>query len=449
MTASLGTDQAFPLLGQASAILDQIRVPKDLLAARKVLDAHVSPEVARAAIELDSLRLRAASKMPGASRMLLTRKGLEQATDYRVCLWRSTEIQRLMPGSPVFDATTGMGAESLALSSRGLFVVSADLDPLHSACCRANLKSAGFPSRVLVADATKPIMELSVLILDPDRRAKSGLSGKGAPGGFSSRLDPSAWSPSLTDVVRVLAKALAGCVKLPPGVDVIEIEALLDAVAPDLPRRFTWTESGNDLRELALWTGELAPASEPRRRAIRILGATPKALDSPVQWLEFHDQEETQDQAAPLDEPSLDEESVCGSPGEQKLAWLIEPRASVIRAGLIGPMARKLGAAPIDAHMAYLGKVAPTTEDVQSAVPPVHPLARTYRVLDGVPLDRKRVRKMLRDHDVGKLTVKKRGHRASADELAARFRGPGGRPGWLIVGRIGTSHRAFLVEPVE
>jgi hypothetical protein len=108
---------------------------------------------------------------------------------------------------------------------------------------------------------------------------------------------------------------------------------------------------------------------------------------------------------------------------------------------LIGALARELEIAPIDPYMAYLGGM--------QEKPPLHALSRTYRVIDGAPLDKKHVRKMLKEHNVGRLTVKKRGHNASADELAARFRGSGERDGWMVVGRVGRSHRAFLVEPIE
>lgn len=404
------------------------------MAARKLLGKQISPELARAAIELNALRQRAASKMPRADSMLLTRKGLEQATDGRICAWRAREIARILPELTVHDATAGIGAESLALAAIGQKLLSSDHDPVHAGACEANLRAAGFPSRVLVADARFPVLAPCIQLLDPDRRAKAGNAQSGQQGGFASRLDPGAWSPPLSDVARVLAQAAAGCVKLPPGVDADEIEALLNAVAPELPRRFTWTESGGDLRELCLWTGALAPTTEPARQAVRILGGPLASYGQAIDTATLDG-----DAGGAPDEPAMDPELCCAD--DLQLKWLVEPRPSVIRAGLIGSLARSLAMAPIDPFMAYLGC---TERDAA----PLNPLAKTFRVLAGAPLDKKQVRRMLKEHDIGRLTVKKRGHKASADELAKRFGGPGQRLGTLVVARIGRSHRAFLVEPI-
>lgn len=421
-------------MGQAAALLIGLELPGDPLAARKLLDGKASPELARAAIELNALRVRATSKMPNSDFMLLTRKGLEQATDGRVCAWRAREIARILPDITVHDATAGIGAESLALAAVGQKLLSSDRDPVHAGACKANLRASGFPSPVLVADARFPIFAPCVQLLDPDRRAKTGNTQSGQQGGYASRLDPSAWSPPLSDVARVLAQSVAGCVKLPPGVDANEIEALLDAVAPELPRRFTWTESGGDLRELCLWTGALAPETEPARLAVRVLGGPLTSYDQTVDKVSLPG-----DAGGAPDEPAMDPELCCAE--DLQLKWLVEPRPSVIRAGLIGSLARSLAMAPIDPFMAYLGC---TERDVA----PLDPLAKTFRVLAGTPLAKKPVRRMLKNYDIGRLTVKKRGHKASAEDLAKRFHGPGKRLGTLVVARIGKSHRAFLVEPI-
>jgi hypothetical protein len=235
MTGSHATDQVFPTMGRAAAILEQFCLPKDPLSARKLLEGKASAEVARMAINLGTLREKGASKLPLASRMYLTRKGLEQATDGRISSWRAHEISRLAPEGVILDATCGLGGETLALLQRGLRVISSDLDPLHAACCAVNRKSAGFTNWALVSDARFPALHPEVLILDPDRRFKAASSSGGEQGGYASRLDPTAWSPDLTAVARLLAKVPAGCVKLPPGVDANEVESLLDSVAPELP----------------------------------------------------------------------------------------------------------------------------------------------------------------------------------------------------------------------
>ena len=51
-------------------------------------------------------------------------------------------------------------------------------------------------------------------------------------------------------------------------------------------------------------------------------------------------------------------------------------------------------------------------------------MARRWRILEVLPVDRKRVRAALRARGIGPLTVKTRGVRESAQELAKRLRGP-------------------------
>jgi hypothetical protein len=126
------------------------------------------------------------------------------------------------------------------------------------------------------------------------------------------------------------------------------------------------------------------------------------------------------------------------APGEAEgTRWIAEPDPAVIRAGLLGALARALALRPIAPSIAYLAGDAPARS----------PFARAFRVRDTSPLDRRRVRAMLDRHDVGPLVVKKRGHPDDAETLARAFRGRGREPGVLLVARLGSLHRAFLVEP--
>jgi hypothetical protein len=112
----------------------------------------------------------------------------------------------------------------------------------------------------------------------------------------------------------------------------------------------------------------------------------------------------------------------------------------VIRAGLVGTLADALGLWPVHPAIAYLGGDEPPRDAAGG-------LHRAYRVLGSAPLDPKRVRRLLAEHDVGAVTVKKRGHAEPADKLARRLRGPGRSRGLLLVARLERQHRAWLVVP--
>ena len=117
--------------------------------------------------------------------------------------------------------------------------------------------------------------------------------------------------------------------------------------------------------------------------------------------------------------------------------WIAEPDPALIRSGLLGALAHEQGLAPLAPEIAYLG----------GDHPPHSPFLRGYEVLGGAPLDRRRVRRLLAEHDVGPLVAKKRGHPEPAEALAKRFRGSGSRRGWLLVARLEGGHRAYLVNP--
>src|SRR5262249_7196902 len=79
--------------------------------------------------------------------------------------------------------------------------------------------------------------------------------------------------------------------------------------------------------------------------------------------------------------------------------WLLEPDPAVIRAGLGGNLARRLGAWPIDARLAYLSADRPV----------VTPFARTYRVGPPEPFSAKGLARRLRELGAGDVVLKTRG----------------------------------------
>ena len=79
----------------------------------------LSSEEARAAAGLHALRVRARRKLPHAERLLLTEKGLEQATDQWVAALRAERIARWKADALVLDATAGIGGDALTRASSG------------------------------------------------------------------------------------------------------------------------------------------------------------------------------------------------------------------------------------------------------------------------------------------------------------------------------------------
>jgi len=331
-------------------------------------------------------------------------RGLEQASSELVARERARRISGRLPDSRILDATCGIGADLIALNLAGQEVVGADRDRECLSMARGNLRHHGLPVRLILADATRPAARAELLYLDPDRRV-----------GGARSLDPRRWSPDLDTALALAASFQGGCLKLAPGLDAeLLIDAEARALPAGLPRRREWISRAGELVELCLWTGALAEGEEAERVATRLerSGATATLLGTP-EPIEAHDESSA-----------------------SRVAWLAEPDPAVIRSGLLGNLARSTGLAPLASEIAYLG----------GADRPESPFLRVWRVLGSTSLDPRRVRELLREHDVGPITVRKRGHPDRPEVLQRRLRGRGSRHGELVVARLARGHRAYLVE---
>ncbi len=381
-------------------------VPEDASGLRLItlLQKQLPPELARTAAGLWELRHRAARRFPTMSLPYLTKKGLAQASSEVVARRRAACITAWAPSASVLDATCSIGADSVALALDGAQVVSCDRDLACVELTRANLQSHGRRALVAVADAAEPAVSSDLYLCDPDRRGDGRRS-----------LDPREWSPTLEAALRAAARFSGACLKLAPAIDPAALkEAEAVALPTSLPRRREWLSRSGELVEVALWTGVLAGDAPAERVATRLDrgGAEATFAGRPTA-------------VAPLTEAAASE-----------ARWIADPDPALLRAGLLGTLAAALGLAPLAAQIAYLGGMER----------PASPFLRVWRVVGSCPLDRKRVRALLAEHDVGPLRVRKRGHSDPPEVLERRFRGRGTRTGDLLVARLERGHRAYLVE---
>jgi hypothetical protein len=367
------------------------------------LRERFEPELARALAEQHTLRLRAAAKFQPLESMLLHRKGLEQATRLDVASWRARRIAQFAPRGPVVDGTCGLGADAIALARAGLSAVALELDERTAQFAAHNLREAAGRECVVLASADSPPVLAEYWCLDPDRRD-----------GEKPSLDPRGWSPALADVYALAQTARAACLKLAPGFD---LEQHGPAQDHGMHWRATWVSAGGELRECSLWSGEWAGEMRPGEREAVLLGRS----DTPSAEFSLCE--------VPHREPACEIEQA------RAVRWLAEPDPAVIRSGLIGNLARRVGARPLAAQLAYLG----------SETSIEHPMLDAWPVLDCCPLDRKHVRRMLAAHDIGPIQVRKRGHSDTAELLARRFAGPGSQRGHLAVARLEAGHVAYLL----
>jgi len=363
---------------------DVVRIVADLRKA-----GHPAGLVA-AVLSQSRLRAKAVAKFgPFAERMLFTEAGLEQATRLQVAAQHAGRFQHAGV-TWVADLGSGIGADALAIAGLDLKVTAVERDEVTAAIAAFNL-APWTNAEVVHADATEAdLAGADGIYLDPARRnATRRLS------------NPADWSPSL-DFAFDLASRYPTGIKLGPGID-------RDLIPDDAEAQ--WVTVDHDVVELGLWFGALARPGI--RRAALVIGAHGLA-----------------EMTAAADT----EDAEIGELGE----FLYEPDGSVIRARLIGDLARTLGARMLSDSIAYL------TADEAIATP----FAACFRVIDEFPFDEKRLRKELAARNIGTLEIKKRGVDVDPAQLRKKLSLKGNARATLVLTRVGGRHTALLCERV-
>lgn len=354
----------------------------------------LSPDVVSAVVGQARLRTRARVKFDGfADRMLFTRAGLEQATRLSVGArhagrFRDAGLRR------VADLGCGIGGDALALAGIGLEVLAVDADETTAALAAYNLAPFADTATVRHARAEDVALDdVDGVWLDPARRTAGHSETVRVPAGE--------WSPSL-DWVFALSQRLPAGIKLGPAFD--------RALIPD-DAEAQWISVDGSTIELVVWTGALARPGI-RRAALVIRG----------------------DGAAELTATSDAEDAGVRPLG----AFVHEPEGAVIRARLIGEVARRLDAGMLAPGIAYLTSDAEITS----------PFVQSFRVREELPFDTKGLARALRERDIGTLEIKKRGVDVDPAVLRRQLKLRGTQTATLILTRAGTSRVALLADRV-
>lgn len=379
----------------------------------------VAPDLAAAVVTQSRLRTRARAKFGDfADGMLFTADGLEQATRLLVAALHARRY--LEAGvTAVADLTCGIGADSLAFAGTGLRVVATDLDECTAAIAQWNLRH--FPEAdVRHADGLSLDLRaegVEGVYADPARRVSGG------SGARSRRIfDPRAYEPPLDAVWALRETVPAVGIKVGPGI-------AHDGLPDDAETQ--WVSVNGDVVEAGLWFGPLAPEG-PGRSALVVRTFT-----------DDDGKEHTLSRTVRGDDGTPD----IGGVGQ----YLYEPDGAVIRAGLVGQAAAELGGRLVDPTIAYV-----TTDDPADLPParPVEtagaqaPIATGYRVLDTMPFGLKRLRSYLRDRNVGRITIKKRGTAVVPEQLRKQLVLTGTEEATIVLTRVAGEQQVLLVEPL-
>lgn len=353
-----------------------------------------SPSLVAAVLRQSKLRFKAQAKFgPFAGRMLFTEAGLEQATRLQVAALHAGRFAAA-GSTNIADLGSGIGGDALAIAALDLKVTAVELDEVTAAIATYNL-APWENATVVNADVTSfDRAGFDGIYLDPARRT-SGHNN-------TSRItNPADFSPSLNFAFAIGEQVPTG-IKLGPGID-------RDLIPPSAEAQ--WVSVNHDVVELGLWFGALA---RPKiRRSALVIGENGIA--------ELHSE---------ADSPDVE----TGPRGE----FLYEPDGAVIRARLIGDLARRL-----DAHMLSDGIAYLTSNTAVST-----PFASCFRVTATLPFDERTLRRELRNREIGSLEIKKRGVDVDPAQLRKKLALSGSASATLFVTRVAGRHTALLAERV-
>ncbi|MCM1970301.1 MULTISPECIES: class I SAM-dependent methyltransferase [Streptomyces] len=385
-------DLAPLLTPEGRALLDAVRgtAPADELAVATRLRRDHPAELVSAALGQARLRQRAVAKFGAedAARMFFTPNGVEQSTRASVAAYRAGRLRELGVSS-VADLCCGIGGDAIALARAGIRVLAVDRDPLTAAAARANAEALGLTDLIEVREADVTEVDTSgydAVFVDPARRS----SGRGRI------FDPEAYSPPLSWAVEAALKApRAAALKIAPGIPHEAVPAEAEA---------EWISDGGDVKEAVLWFGT-APGTV---RATLLPG--PRTLVS-----------------RGLPNPEV----------RPVARYLYEPDGAVIRSHLVAEVAEELDGGLIDPTIAYV-----TADTLRPT-----PYATVYEITDRLPFNVKRLKALLREREVGTLTVKKRGSAVEPEELRRKVKPQGPNAATVFLTRVAGAPTMLLGHP--
>jgi hypothetical protein len=381
---ALMTEPGNRLLAEVAAV-PSIR-PSDLARFRK----QASPVQVSAAIRLIQARNKAALKFEHGHQLWVEPTAVEQATAEPVARHKAERF--LCP--LVVDLCAGIGGDALALAAR-CDVLAVDSD--QGMCRRLSFNASVYKvrDRVLSVRARAETFAIPAgawLHLDPDRRTSGAKRARS--------LDEYAPAPEFWK--SAICRVAAGAIKLGP--------------ASDFAKHFSDPEFEVELislrgecKEATVWFGELASC---RRRAT--------VLPENVSWT---DRDGPTGQWTPVVQPG---------------AFIFDPDPALLRAGLLDGFALEHGLARVADGVDYL-----TGERLIAT-----PFLSAFHVLDILPLDLKRLRRLIAASGIGTLEIKVRGADVAPETLRRQLPLGGERTATLLVFGGSGPVRAVLAQRV-
>ena len=349
----------------------------------------------------------------GTGELLCDKLALEQSTAQDIGRWKAnlwpagSESDTDDTGATVHDLCCGMGGDSFFIPS-SFKVVGVDLDENRLAMYSHNMKAIGKTAEVIRGDVREVARNnngADFFTIDPARRAQEG----------ENQRDLRNLTPTLEEVIQISKHYQGGMLKLPPGYPPAEI--------PD-GTEILYLGGHSDCRECLVLFGKLARHPDTVR-AIMV----DKAGNALAQWCrprdrsqetlddEFQEKLDRNDSLEGKDRTYRTATSRNDLPIGDIAKYISEPAPILIRSHLFSSAAQ---AQDPEAHLISEG-----IAYVASNEPLPAPGFTCYQVVAHSEISTSAVRSMLKEHDIGKLTLKLRGVHLDPDAEIKRLKPKG------------------------
>ncbi|MEM7782765.1 MAG: hypothetical protein AAF623_05375 [Planctomycetota bacterium] len=378
----LVSDEAIPILKETRESFKQ-RV--NALSIAKRLRKTCSPSRSALLMEQAQLQIRAARKFELSDSMFFTRKGLEQASSWRIAEYKA---DRYAAFNRVADICCGIGGDLIALANQNSHgcTFGVDSDPLTCLFAEKNLVANDVNATIL-EEAVESLVDPNweAIHVDPDRR----VGGRTVVGNrFSPTLDA---IHSKFGIDRAI------------GIKVAPATSKSNFVNPTMERE--WIGDHRECKQQVIWTGELV--RNPGCRTATYVGKRGVSRISVPE-------DET------LTDYKLDSEF---------RRYIFEPHSSVLAAGLTDTLSRKYQIRRFAKQIVYLTGDEPISD----------PLLTQFEIIEVLPMDLRLTSRLLNALDVGEIEVKKRGVVNVVADRYSRMKLQGPNKATIILTRFGKS----------
>ncbi len=325
------------------------------------------------------LQKRNLEKIPTSGELLFTEQGAQQASSCELAQYHAKKLKTF---NTVADLCCGIGVDliNIAKDKKQVYAVDMDIDTLKLAefnCKKYKLKNIDFK----LDRAEQFNQPVDAIFIDPDRR----------PGSFR-KIAPEEYSPPFSKILELRKICPNIAVKLSPALDYEKL---------DLPHDSTleFVSENGTLKEILLCMGDLATKNCERKAVLLPSYFTLQNSNIKIKVTNI-----------------------------QK--YLFEPDAAVIRAGLVQELGNKIGYDLIDAKLALLTGSQIVEKD----------FGKIYKVEEIMKYNLKKVRKYIRENEIGELIIKTRGFPESVEKFRKKIKLKGNNSVVMFILRTGDDH---------